>query len=420
MTISIKPLSSIEEEVYGRVIANIPPGDFYLRAQYVQPRRDGSNRVPFVITGYIGHNVEVYLNEAFIGQIGMTATQYLVSLDLQPPPDINYLRIIDTVTQEQYGTSVVVANYASVHYGAALDYYRHVWLPLQNQRWSLTSEWSGRLVEFYFKYHQNFPDTNALRTLAVRLTSRATWNNLPTDLGVRNMVGSLCASEPVIVDLTNSRPSIDLALHPLLPISVDYGGSEFNVWIPDFPTSREVALLKLCRSNDALVLKSFEEGHTFLTVNGEPIDLYKDATQANLAHVLQRIGTMDYMRAWVGRDRDIDHYRRFWSSPMDNVVEPPGLGITRPFDDFSTFDSGSTLDSAEPFADLWNGLTVSPLDSSPMDSVICPAVGPTQIQPDQPLAWEWEYTRISATAGISSTVPSNILYGGAPPDYEPT
>jgi hypothetical protein len=144
MAISIKPASTIEEEVFRRVIGNIPPGQFYLKATHMQPRRGGESIVPFVISGTRGDPtssgsrlmMDIYINEELNARVAMTAKVIIVNLKLLPPPDVNYIRIVEGTfdpsqqtfipTGESAGTSVVVANYASVHFGVSLDYYRKV------------------------------------------------------------------------------------------------------------------------------------------------------------------------------------------------------------------------------------------------------------------------------------------------------
>jgi hypothetical protein len=454
MAISIKPASTIEEEVYQRVIDNIPAGQFYLRAKYIQPRRDGDTIVPFIIAGTRGDPdgggsrvmMDIYINEELNARIAMTAKVVTVNLRLLPPPDVNYIRIVEGVydpsqgtfvpTGESAGTSVAVTNYASVHYGVGLDYFRKVWLPYLTQERSITSEWGSRIIEWYFKHHQRFPDTQALRTLAVRLASRATWTELPTNRGVADMVAALCASEPVIEEISNERATWDLALDPLLPRQTDYAGETFDVWFPDIPTAREVALLHLAGNVDYLNLKDHKEGHTFLEIadQDEPvIELLKDRSASNLAYLLRQIGPMDTWKAFVQCDNEVDVFQRFWDNALDNFVHEPGLGMGDLFDSGTTdgnhfpnpahskiFDS-QDLDTSqeEPFTELWTGIGVNTSDGIEFwDSVVEVAKAEGQIPPKPPVSWEWEWTGGIEMSATSTSTVTNPLHGGAPPDFE--
>jgi len=453
MTISIKPSTTIEEEVFQRVIGNIPPGQFYLKATHVQPRRNGQTIVPFIIEGQRGDPLsdgsrvmmDIFINDDRVARVGMTANVVIVNLKLLPPPDVNYIRIVEGVldpnlntfipTGESAGTSVVVTNYASVHFGVSLDFYRHVWLPYLMQERSITSEWGSRIVEWYFKYHQRFPDTQALRTLAVRLASRATWTQLPTDAGVTDMVSALCASEPVIEELSNHRDTWDLALTPFLPKQADYAGESFDVWFPDLPTAREVALLRLAGNVDYLNLKDWAEGRMFLDIADQDqpiIELLKDQTSGNLGFLLRQIGPMDTWRAFVQVDNEVDIFQRFWDNALDNFVQSPGLGMGDLLDSgaegvhfpdplhSTSFDAG-TFDTSEeePFTELWTGLGVNTADAIEFwDSVVEVAKAEGQIPPKPPVSWEWEWTGgIEMFASTTETVTST-LHGGAPPDFE--
>jgi hypothetical protein len=448
MSLSIEPTTTVEEVVYQRLISYIPAGQFYLRAKHVQPRRNGTTIVPFRISGQRGDPssdgsrvmVDIYINESFVTRLGMTANVTSVDLELQPPPFINYIRCVEgnydptidlfTPTGDSTGTSVVVTNYGSVLYGAALDYFRHVWLPYQIQDWSLTSEWGSRLVEWYFKYHKQMPDTQAIRTLATRLTSRATWHELPTTRGVEDMVASLCCSEPVILPLTNERDFFDLAIWPTVPVSSNHGGWEFNTWFPDVPTAREVAVLQLVKNLPDLLLKDHREGTTLLETSGIGIELFKDTTQSNLSWILEHLDIMPW-KAFLEVSKIRDVFRRFWDNAFDNLVTPPGLGAGDFFDTdirfwpdhTDEFDAPQDLDSSqeEPYTELWTGMGVNPADRVEIwDSVIQTAVAENQIDPRAPVSWEWEWTGVLEMEAATSSSVTNTLHGGADPEFEDT
>lgn len=454
MSLTIVPASTIEEEVFRRVIGYIPPGQFYLRATHVQPRRNGKTIVPFIISGQRGDPdlsgtrvmIDIYINDARVGRYAMTAKSIIVNLELSPPPDVNYIRVVEGTfnpgagtfvpTGDSTGTSVIVTNYASVHFGVALDYYRKLWLPYLTQERSITSEWGSRVVEWYFKHHHRMPDTQALRTLAVRLTSRATWHELSSDQGVKDMIASLCGAEPVVTQVDNERTSWDLALTPFKPTQTNYTGQAFDCWFPDLPTSREIALLKLAGNVDYLNLKDWSEGRTFLDIDGQDqpiIELFKDRSASNLAHVMRQIGPHDYWRAFVQVDNTVDLFQRFWDNALDNFVQHPGLGAGDTFDTFEDEDTylsdpdhsasfdANTLDSSaeEPFTELWTGLGVNTADEIDIwDSVVEVAKAEGQIPPKPPVSWEWEWTGTIEMSARTNNAISNTLHGGAAPDFE--
>ena len=452
MTLAIYPASTIEAEPYHRLIDGIPAGEFYLRAEYVQPRLNGENLVNFKIEGQRGDPdatgsrlmVDVYVNGERARRVAMTANVVTLPLRLEGPPTLNYVRAVEGTfdgssfvpTGSSAGTSVAVTNYGSVFYGAGLDYYRHVWLPYQTQEYSLTSYWSSRLVEWYFKFHRRFPDTQAMRTLATRLASRATWTELPTNRGMQDMIGALCASEPLFTEVTNTRSTWDLALNPLYPVSANWGGWDIDVWLPDIPTAREQALLRLARNLDFLELEDYSEGHTFLGLQGQDVhlDILKDRSATNLSYLLRQIGTMDSWKSWLQVDVEADYFLAFWDNAFDSLVVAPGLGGGDPFDTFDgggasssffpnpshseTFDSGA-LDSGEAFTEMWTGLTVNVFDGGTiaLDSSLQVARCDGEMAPHGPEAWEWEWTGgIEAAVSTASTV-TNTLHGGAAPDY---
>jgi len=432
--LKIKPASHLEDEVFNRALSGIPSGNFYLTAQYVQPRWGGTTRVNFVIEGTKSNMVSVYLstedgNDQLLTRVGMSADTTMVSLPLKPPPDINYIRAVDgvydaatdtwTATGEESGCSVVVVNYGTVHYGMASDWYQHVWLPYVIQNWSVTSEWGCRLVEWTQLYHNLFPDTQAMRTLAVRLVSRATWHEQPTTRGVIDQVAALCATQPFVRELSNNRPWVDTDLWPLLPIFADYGGHEFNVWVPDIPTARQLAVTRLVENLDYMQLQAFYEPNVYLTCQGDNISLRKDDSRSNLSYLLRQIGPMDYWKAWLSASASISLYRHWWDNALDNVVREAGLGQGVPFDT-SWFDLG-VLDTREPWTELWDDVGLNVVDGDPdigWDSVVEVAVDETQLSSPNPPQWNWEYTTLEASCSTTREV-SNPLYGGAPAGYVP-
>jgi hypothetical protein len=232
----------------------------------------------------------------------------------------------------------------------------------------------------------------------------------------------------VILPLTNERENWDMALYPLVPVTANYGGWAFDVWFPDLPSAREVALLSLIANVDSLVLRDHREGHTFLTTQEQPIELFKDTTASNLTFLLRQIGTMDTWRASLECEATRDNFLRFWANPLDNFVSEPGLGAGDHFDsdpvsdlgDSLTFDTDSELDTSdeEPFTELWTGLGVHGGDAQHWDSVVQAARSEGQIAPDEPVAWEWEWTGVITASASTSYMITNPLHGGAPPGYE--
>lgn len=426
-TFKLQLASRLEDETYERIIGGIPGGKFYLLEGQVRPRWDGGTYQNFVITGTQGNLVAIYLNGALATSVGMANEVSYFKLRVDDAPTINHIRAIDgyldgatwVPTGDEDGVTVVLTNFASVHYGLARQHYQRVWLPYLYQKWSVESEWGSRLIEWAFKYRNRFPDTQALRTLAARLTSRATWSEQPTSRGIKDLVASLCCSEPVIRELTNSRSYEDLALWPPLPVTADYSGWEFNVWLPDIATAKEVGTLLLAGNIDYLAAKHFAEPHFTLSFDDvEPVVLSK--LEQNIAHLFRQIGVMDVWQSYVTMDTSVDLYKRWWDNALDNVVVAPGLGSGTPFDSGGAHDSGGVLDSAEAFADQWIGVGLNDVDDLPTttwDSVVQVLKGEDEIPPDDPPCWNWEYSAL--TVGLStSKIVTNPLHGGAPAGYE--
>lgn len=433
-TFKLQLASRLEDETYERLIGGIPRGRFYILDGKVRPRWDGATRQNFILSGTQGNLVAVYLNGALKTSVAMAGEVGYFTLALADAPTLNYVKVLDGYltngvwqpTGDEDGATVVVANYASVYYGMARQYYQRIWLPYLYQKWSVESEWGSRLIEWAFKYRHRFPDTQALRTLASRLTSRSVWHEQPTTQGVIDAISSLCCSEPVIRQLTNNRSYQDLALWPPYPVTADYSGWEFDVWLPDIATAKEVGVLQLANNLDYLSGKAFAEPNTTLSIdNLDPVCLHK--IENNLAHLFRQIGVMDPWQAYVALEVTKELYWRWWDNALDNAVQLPGLGAGNTFDTLplsfpstpATWDSGR-LDTYEPFAHLWTGVGVNDTDDLPptgWDSVTQIVKGEDEVAPDDPPGWQWDYSALNLAVGTSLIV-TNPLHGGAPAGYE--
>lgn len=427
MAIQIRPRGRLEDEVIKRVLSYIPEGDFYLRAQYELPILNGTGITPFIVRGTRGRIVQVKLNGQLVSRIGLVADEETVYLQLNPPPVINEVTVIDELDSSTDSISAVTTNYASVYTGAAIDYFRKIYVPYLFQEWSLTSEWTARHTEYMFKYHRRFPDTQAMRVLATRLNARAVYSGGlgegPGSLGVRSQVQALCASMPVVVSVDNRREdlvgSFNIGMVPLLPVQADYNGHELNCWFPDSCAAREHAFLHLSKNfPDFYQIKHAVEGNIELKWQDTYIQLLsqQDEEGCNLRGVLSQIGSMDYWQSFLDLSAEVEIYYRYYSYGPDLVVTKT-LGGGNTWDQGVELDQGISLDSNDPFSEKWDLLDVAPTDvGETLDSNIKRAVCAGEVRVDKPFASEWELTAID---GQTSTVLSvtNPLHGGAPPEF---
>lgn len=429
MSFSIDVASRIEDVIFDRVIKRV--STFYVTAERMQPRWDGTTRVNFVLTGTRGNMARILINDYPITQVGIGSTQTYFELDLLPSPNVNYIRALDgtydpatrswTPTGSEDGISVVVSNLASVHYGVAVDYFKWVWVPYLKQNWSITGKWSSRQIEWQQRYHKLFPNTQALKTLAAWLSSRSTWNELPTERGVQDMVSALCATTPVVEQVSNVRSSLDFATKPLLPVTANYCGWEFNVWTVDIPTAKFSALQRLARNTSYLTIVRGRDPYLFVNVGGgtDYVDLVKDEeSHGNLSWIFRTMGTMDSWRNYVWKTVTRDVYWGWWDNALDNRVTNPGLGWvggnTLDSSSLGIFDVG-LLDTREPWTELWDNLAINSADDNPdvaWDSVIQRAVGDDEKAPFDPPCWDWELTTAQTSCSTSHEV-TNPLHGGA-------
>jgi len=433
MALSLKPATTIEEEVYRRVISNIPAGDFYIRATHVQPRRDGDTKVRLLaevdtvseVSGTQRRVLAVYVNQSFKQFVAIDSRKVVFAIRMEPAPTVNFIRVVDgtldTATASfvpggtEASTSVVVTTFASVFFGASLYYYRKLWLPYIYQFWSLMSEWGTRLIEWQLKYHNNFPNTAALHALSARLTSRAVWHEAPTERGIRDLVGSLCASTPVRTELSNVRPTYDLALYPFRADASSYSGVALDCWLPDIPSAKEAAFLRLASNVDHIKLKDHGYGATVAQIDSDVIELRKSPTLLGLAGIMQIVGPHDYWKAFIEAVTSTPIYFRFWGNPLDNVVLPPGLGAGTTFD--TGFFDQATLDTFLPFQHKWTGQQVTVTDDPRVTLDSVQQLGWDKGEPSfsGPAASLWTTTLLSGS--MTAPTVTNTLHGGAAPDF---
>jgi hypothetical protein len=432
-TLSIQIAGSYEEQVYQRIVTAIPKGLAYPTTN-VNPRPI-SERTAFTIRGTLGRTVSVYLNGSKITESGIDSTSVRLELGpLDPWPVTHWVRLVDSAGEEA-SIGITLSYMALVHAGAALDYFRHTYLDYLVQYWSLTSRWSSRPTEFRFQYHHSLPDTQALRSLAVKLLGRAVFHNSPTTGGIDSIVAAFTLGYPVAVPLVPDA-GIDPVIYPLLPTPAAYAGYDFNVWLPDLPTARELALWKLATNIPGQIrLRSAVEGTSYLGIamgswgylnswspdqelslpeTGWQTTIRSSEQQRGLQHLMTLIGPMDTWLAFVTPNSEVEVARRFWAYRHDSVIESPGLGTGSHYDTSTgTFDS-RRLDSGEPFTELWTGVSLTSFDVDvPDDSVIAVSVELGNVRREPPVAFAYEYSWLSGSCSTTKAV-TNPLHGGAP------
>lgn len=410
------PATRLEDEIYNQVIANLPGGDFLLKANYVQPNWKGLGEVQLVVTGLdstSGSWLGVWVNNQFKGKFPANASVIYFKLQLDKAPTLNLVSVKNESTGEVASTTIVVTTYGSVHWAASAVYYRNIYLRYLKEEWALLGEWNARISKWMHRYNALFPNTQALATLATRLSSRSCATSQPSTEGVTNMVQALTCGYPVVTPTVN-QAGLHWATSRLWPKAAEPAGFEFDVWMPDLATAREVALVKLC--DNLGHLGGFREGVVATDLWSDFDQLYKDPDQGSLVVLLNLIGPMDTWMSWVELTSNVDLFSSWWMVSPDNTVEPDSLGLQALLDTGEDIED-KPLDVGEVWAHLWNGVTLASMDQpSSMDSVIQDAVGQSSTVRDPLVLEEWEISELTLTCVFPDSI-SNTLHGGAPPSF---
>lgn len=372
MTLRIRPASVPYESVYQGLLANVTPGSQFLRAPVVLPYTENL-ATPFIIDGNIGDVVEIYINSRLYTRRTLSLTQNEIGLQLVPGR--NFIQV--KTGSEDYLLLVAATNYATFLRAWAQQFYNYVLVKLEDIERQLNSRFSLRAVEHQISFQDLLPPTRVFRTLAGKMAVRALINETGTTRGVNDIATAASNTTPVVVPTTVSLTTFEPAVYHLYDRAHDFGGHEFNLWIPNIAAASWAAFLKLANNldDDIIKLTKVSDSRVSFEFQGVPethVFDFEDAGNDITSIITRLLDCFFSISVSVEQATETDAAFCAWQYFGELKVDNP-LGI-HALDAETQLDSGHQLDStddSDPLTDGWLGATIGvPLDSGvPLDNV---------------------------------------------------
>lgn len=212
--------------------------------------------------------------------------------------------------------------------------------------------------------------TRIFRILAGKLAIRALINEGGTTRGVNDIATAISNTTPLVVPTTVNLEKYEPSVYTMYDRAHDFGGYEFNIWIPNITAASWAAFIKLADNleDDIIKLTSVSDAKVSFEYFGQPethLFDFEDPNSDIVSIITRLLDCFFSIRVGVELLVKADIAFCAWL-PLGEFRVDNALGITV-LDTESTLDTGSTLDSidpADPLTDGWLGTPLSP----PLDS----------------------------------------------------
>lgn len=410
--LTISPFEPVYQEVYQRVLDNIPAGNFILRAPVIVPLREGRPS-EFTVETDVGTRVMVYHDNTLVHEFVAVTTVTTVPIFLQQGRNTVSAR-------SQFESSAVLlaaVNYATYLSGWAEQWYFNVESRVEDHRAQIMSPFGLRTIENQLTFHDLLPATRVMRTLAGKLAVKSLLNLGGSTEGVTDLVTAVSGTTPVVVPTLMDSQIFEPAMRPVLLRAHDMAGFEFHLWLLNLCATEWNTFVQLCNNlpdrlarlisvtdRRVVVERNAVGGPGTGTLEAHAFDF--DGAGCSIVDVLTRFfDCFSRIRVFVRTNLLSRFAFCGYVYPHDTVVSVP-IGV-RLFDTGIPFDSELLLDSAEesdPYAAArgWLGLPlIHRLDHShPFDSMS----GFTAFPEDLDCAFD----RPGAVGAVSSRVDTEL------------
>lgn len=371
--LTISPFPIEYAPVYNAILAALPDTDFILKAPIILPWSDQKPN-QFVLTANEGDTVEVFVNGKFRTKVIASSAKNVFDLTLDQGKNFVLVR----TTAESHEISIAATRYATIHAGWAEQFFREVYLKIQQINLQLNSRFSLYQVEHQLLWNDLLPKTRVMRILAGKMAVKSLINMAPTQEGVFDIAKAVTGNTPIVLPTLLDRVAYEPECKLLYSGAHNYSGYEFNIWLLNLCASSWQAFVKLANNlpDDVMSLVSVTDRKVTVKNNGitETHNFDFETSECQVLSILTRFfdcfsRMKVFARLIFEESFNICTYR----SQFDVSVENP-LGIPR-------FDQGLPLDQdpavpfdsmevSDPYGDGLVGLPIGcRLDSgTPLDT----------------------------------------------------
>lgn len=366
MPLKIYPAQSLYDDLYDSLLEGIPAGTQFIKAPVVLPYLENQTS-SFIIEGNIGDVVEIYINQELQNRFTLTLNKVEVGLQLVYGRNF----IVVKTRFESYLILVAATNYATYIKAWSQQFYNNVVVDVDDTERQLNSKFSLRAVEHQINFQNLLPPTRVFRTLAGKLAIRSLINETGSTRGVNDIATAASNTTPFVVPTQVSTTKFEPIVYTLYDKAHDFGGFEFNIWLPNITAATWAAFIKLINNLDDSTAKllSVSDSKVTLeylgTVESHVFD-FEDPNADIVSIITDLLDCFYPIRVSIEQITETEVAFCAWVPTGDLIIDNP-LG-SEVLDFGNTLDSGLFLDNevdpADPLTDGWLGTSLSqPLDS---------------------------------------------------------
>lgn len=437
----LSPFEPIYQDVYERLLAAMPKGDFLLRTPITLPLRESGVHT-FQVKTDLGAEVTMEVNGAVITTF--IATSVLTSIDLTfTRPGRNFVRA--RTRSESAPLAVAAVRYGVFLQGWASDWFFNIEAQLAEQRNQLNSKFGLRAIENQLTFQSLLPGTRMLRTLAGKLAVKSVLNEGGSTEGVNTFAAAVSGTNPVVIQQV-AAPVLEPSVFPLVNNAQDWGGFEMHLWVTNLCAAAYSTYIHLMDHLPTRIanLEEVTDDRVQVLRNGITRNVHRfdfDEEGCSLLDILT--GLLDCLsgiKVWMRMNWHSRFFFPGYTYALDEVVDlpiacrpfdsvrlgpdglprPPTLpflldstpdprtAITDPHTDVPRLDSCEDSDPLDA-SDAWFGLPLTDrLDGGRTLDTIHSGVYPTC--EDTPVTFD----RAQASGAISALVDAFIPYPSSP------
>lgn len=375
--ISLEPTiyTDLLHSIYDGEVFGAPKGTFYLLSRDTVPYvpRPTSFKIE---TSKVGENLKIYVNRStvpdnfnrnldLIDEIDYTPTSVTSVVPITLGPGINTIIVQTTGANVEENRIKVETNNIVTFWQAFLrDFYTNVIKKIENQRNSINSLYSTRLVEPFLPIQDLLPETQSFKSITTRMAIIGTIHSSGTNEGTSDLIKALTLGTPIYKSMDKDTFDFDPDGDPWANLASQFYGTEAHAWIPNYGITKFVSLIRFLSANPS--------NYQIVEINEQQIRYYYQGLLRTHMFDLDRYGS-DFL-ASLTKSECFNNIRvsltksivktfrlKTASYTFDLVLNHPignarsSFDISVPFDSNLPFDS----DSVDPFTDGWVGWSLS-------------------------------------------------------------
>lgn len=388
--------------IYEGLTSHIPVGKFYLAAEETLPR--SVRPTEFWIATDRADPIAIWINGEVVGRVRVRSRISKIYLALNEPPHSNYLTF-DNGIDEPVQTSIAVTHVAKHMEEAAQEMFEYAGRTNQFYSDLISSPWLSFLADYQLPWRYALPNVRSIRIMSTKMAANTLFNESGLNRGLRNLVSAFTATTPV-VKLAKNPAEFQPNIYQPVTSGDDVDGYEFHFWAPNLCLARWAAFGKLVHNVNAYTLVTSSEEAVKLRLGdaGRFEQHLFDTTGPGCSFfdLLELLGCMDNILAVGSLQLTGNISICFYSTPFDQMVEPPGIGG-------KFLDSGGTFDTAShTFPDETNKVTSPDTTDLVTALILATEVLADFNAHDLDAIPQWHYA-VGGTHQITAAVPTDTV-----------